>query len=133
MVEWAKKESRAFVVEELEGAGRFYEGSTNKRVEWVLIDLSNEFSPCFKLFVEDPDNDINVQSEAQIFLSSATRTVRTSNGALESVRIPDAILRVGSQDDEPLNARARWERCHGEVRRRWNLPDLAIWKVGGTR
>ena len=46
--------------------------------------------------------DINVQSEAQIFLSTATRTVRFSNGALETVRIPDAILRVGSQDDEAL-------------------------------
>ena len=102
MVEWANKENRAFVVEEQEGAGRFYEGSTNKRVEWVLIDLSNEFSPCFKLFVDDPDNDIDVHSEAQIFLSSATRTVRFSNGALESVRIPDAILRIGSQDDEAL-------------------------------
>ena len=122
MVEWAKKESRAFVVEELEGAGRFYEGSTNKRVEWVLIDLSNEFSPCFKLFVEDPDNDINVQSEAQIFLSSATRTVRTSNGALESVRIPDAILRVGSQDDEPLNARAKCARAMGAMPRRGETP-----------
>ena len=97
-----KKENRAFVVEELEGAGRFYEDSTNKRVEWVLIDLSNELSPCFKLFVDDPDNDINVESEAQIFLSSATRTVRFSNGALESVRIPDAILRIGIQDDESL-------------------------------
>ena len=72
------------------------------RVEWVLIDLSNELSPCFKLFVDDPDNDINVESEAQIFLSSATRTVRFSNGALESVRIPDAILRIGIQDDESL-------------------------------
>ena len=102
LVEWAKKENRAFVVEELEGAGRFYEDSTNKRVEWVLIDLSNELSPCFKLFVDDPDNDINVESEAQIFLSSATRTVRFSNGALESVRIPDAILRIGIQDDESL-------------------------------
>ncbi len=102
MVEWAKKENRAFVVEDLEGAGRFYESSTSKRVEWVLIDLSKEFSPCFKLFVDDPDNDINVKSEAQIFLSSASRTVRFSNGALETVRIPDAILRVGSQDDESL-------------------------------
>ena len=102
MVEWAKKVDRAFVVEALEGAGRFYEDSTGERVEWVMVDLSNELSPCFKLFVDDPDNDISVHSEAQIFLSSAARTVRFSNGALESVRIPDAILRIGSEDDESL-------------------------------
>ena len=104
LVEWAEKENRKFVAEEREGGGRFYEDSTTKRVEWVLINLSNEVSPCFKLFVDDPDNDINVQSEAQIFLSTAPRTVRFSNGTLESVRIPDAILRVGTQDDEDLKS-----------------------------
>ncbi|MDA1348126.1 MAG: adenylate/guanylate cyclase domain-containing protein [Chloroflexi bacterium] len=102
LVEWATKENRAFVVEELEGAGRFYEESTNKRVEWVMVDLSAELSPCFKLFVDDPDNNIDVESEAQIFLSSASRTVRLGNGALGFVRIPDAVLRIGTQDDEAL-------------------------------
>ena len=102
LVEWAEKENRTFVAEEQAGVGRFYEDSTGKCVQWLLIDLSTEFSPCFKLFVDDPDNDINVQSEAQIFLATASRTVRFGNGALESVRIPDAILRVGSQDDEAL-------------------------------
>ena len=102
MVEWAEKENRIFVAEDREGAGRFYEDSTGKRVEWVLIDLSNEFSPCFKLFVDDPDNDIKVQSQTQIFLATATRTVRFSNGALQSVRIPDAILRISSEDVEAL-------------------------------
>lgn len=100
--EWAEKENRSFVVEEREDGGRFCEDGVNKRVEWVLIDLANEFSPCFKLFVDDPDNDIKVQAEAQIFLSTANRTVRFSDGTLQSVRIPDAILRVGSQDDEAL-------------------------------
>ena len=102
LIEWAERVDRTFVVEEREGAGRFYEDSTSKRVEWVLIDLSTEFSPCFKLFVDDPDNDIPVHSEAQIFLSTATRTVRFGNGTIASARIPDAILRVGTQDDESL-------------------------------
>ncbi len=75
---------------------------TSKRVEWVFIGLSKEFSPCFKLFVDDPDNDILVHSEAQIFLSTANRTVRFTDGTLQSVRIPDAILRVGSHEDEAL-------------------------------
>ena len=118
MVEWAKKESRAFVVEELEGAGRFYEGSTNKRVEWVLIDLSNEFSPCFKLFVEDPDNDINVQSEAQIFLSSATRTVRTSNGALGVRSHP----RCHSEGRKPGRRASKCARAMGAMPRRGETP-----------
>ena len=102
LVEWAENENREFVSEGREGGGRFYEDSTTNRVEWVLIDLSSDVSPCFKLFVDDPDDDINVQSEAQIFLSTAPRTVRFSNGTIESVRIPDAILKVGSQDDEAL-------------------------------
>ena len=76
--------------------------SSGKMVEWLLVDLAGEFTPCFKLFVQDPDNDVQVEPEAQIFLSTAARTVRMSDGKLQAVRIPDAILRVSSNDDEAL-------------------------------
>ena len=100
--EWAAKEGREFLVEQRDGGGRFHEPTSGKVVEWLLVDLAGEFTPCFKLFVQDPDNDVHVNPEAQIFLSTAARTVRMSDGKLQSVRIPDAILRVSNDDDEAL-------------------------------
>ena len=101
-VDWAKRENRTFEVESWEDGGRFFEDATGKRVEWLFIDLSAEISPCFKLFVDDPDNDIDVEPDAQIFLSTASRNVRFKDGAFQTIRIPDSILRIGSQDDDAL-------------------------------
>ena len=100
--EWAAKEGREFLVEQRDDGGRFHEPASGKVVEWLLVDLAGEFTPCFKLFVQDPDNDVHVHPEAQIFLSTAARTVRMSDGKLQAVRIPDAILRVSINDDEAL-------------------------------
>ncbi len=68
---------------------------------WVATDLSEEFSPSFKLLV-DPDMDELGESQAQIFLSTVTRNVRLSDGKRRTIRIPDTILRVRSSEDESL-------------------------------
>ncbi|MDA1188441.1 MAG: hypothetical protein O2854_02000 [Chloroflexi bacterium] len=100
--EWAEKEGREFTLDAGDMGGKFSEAGGAKSVEWVFIDLSAEFSPCFKLFVDDPDNNMPVHPDAQIFLSTAQRQVRFKDGSFSAIRIPDAILRVGDQDDQAL-------------------------------
>ena len=76
------------------------EGTT--LLTWVATDLSEEFSPSFKLLVDDPDMDEPGESQAQIFLSTVTRNVRLSDGKRRTIRIPDTILRVRSSEDASL-------------------------------
>lgn len=100
--EWAQTANRSFELSTQEDGGQFYEKDGTKRLEWIFVDLSTDVSPCFKLFVDDPDNDLQVRSEAQIFLSTAARTVRLKDKSLQPIRIPDALLRVSTEDDEGL-------------------------------
>lgn len=101
---WAAQEQRAFALEQPdEFSGRLIEpGPPVKSLAWVFIDLSTEFTPCFKLLCPDPDTDVASESEAQIFLSTSTRTVRWKDGTLHPVRIPDAILRVRASEEDSL-------------------------------
>jgi class 3 adenylate cyclase len=101
---WAAKENRAFVLEQQdEDCGRFFEaGPAGKTLAWIFTDLSMEFTPCFKLFCPDPDTDHASEPEAQVFLSTASRSVRFKDGSLHTVRIPDAILRVKATEDDSL-------------------------------
>lgn len=101
---WAAQESRNFQIEQPDGhSGRFHEaGPSSKTLAGIVVDLSMEFSPCFKLFCPDPDTDQASQSGAQVFFSTASRTVRFKDGALPTVRIPDAILRVKATEDNSL-------------------------------
>jgi class 3 adenylate cyclase len=101
---WAVQENRTFVLEQPdEHSGRLVEaGPPVKSVAWVFVDLSMEFTPCFKLLCSDPDTDVASESEAQIFLSTSSRTVRWKDGTLHSVRIPDAILRVKASEEDSL-------------------------------
>ena len=71
-------------------------------IGWVFGDLSQEYTPCFKLFVPDPDTDEMTQTCAQIFLATAPRTVRSSDGTMHQVRIPDAVLRVEPEGNASL-------------------------------
>jgi class 3 adenylate cyclase len=66
----------------------------DRRMGWAAVDLSAEFTPCFKLFVDDPDSDEVSEHTAQIFLSTAARMIRLSDGTMHTIRIPDAVLRV---------------------------------------
>lgn len=101
---WGKQENVNLLLDQRDDdAGSLVaEGPPAKALAWIFVDLSTEFSPCFKLLVPDPDTDQHSESEAQIFLSTATRTVRFGDGTLHTVRIPDAILRVKATEDDSL-------------------------------
>lgn len=73
-----------------------------QQLGWVFVDLSTEFTPCFKLFVDDPDSPDVAEQTAQIFLSTAQRMVRFADGATRAIRIPDAVLRVRPGRHEAL-------------------------------
>lgn len=73
-----------------------------KSLGWVFVDLSREFSPCFKLLVSDLDRDDATESEAQVFLSTAARTVWLRDGSEQVIRVPDAVLRVRPGSNEAL-------------------------------
>jgi hypothetical protein len=101
--EWAEQADRAVNTEEQEGRGRIvFDGSTPKTLSWAFVDLSREFTPCFKLLVDDIDSEAGGASEAQIFLSTAARRVWLVDGTDDVIRIPDAVLRIGSAEHEAL-------------------------------
>jgi class 3 adenylate cyclase len=101
--DWAQRLSCEVKVDRREGGGHFKaQGEHDASVGWVYGDLSQEFTPCFKLFVPDPDTDEETQIRAQIFLATAFRTVRFRDGTLHPVRIPDAVLRVEPDGNDSL-------------------------------
>ena len=100
---WAKRSDREIVLDRDDDGGRLVEQiEGTPLLTWVATDLSEEFSPSFKLLVDDPDMDEPGESQAQIFLSTVTRNVRLSDGRRRTIRIPDTILRVRSLEDETL-------------------------------
>lgn len=74
----------------------------DKQLGWIFVDLSGEFTPCFKLFVDDPDRVDVAEHGAQIFLSTAQRMVRFADKSQHMIRIPDAVLRVRAGKHEAL-------------------------------
>lgn len=101
--EWAKQENYACTVDaQAEGGRIIFSAPLNKTLAWVFVNLSQEFTPCFKLLIHDPDTDEDIEPQAQIFLSTAARTVRFRDGTLHSVRIPDAVLRVSTHENDAL-------------------------------
>jgi class 3 adenylate cyclase len=73
-----------------------------RMLSWIFVDLSREFTPCFKLLVPDLDSEEHTESEAQIFLSTAGRTVHLGDGTEHVIRIPDAVLRIRPGQHEAL-------------------------------
>jgi hypothetical protein len=101
--EWAERGGHDVSIEDQGDRGRFVVGSNGKKqLGWVFVDLSIEFTPCFKLFVDDPDNPEVAEQSAQIFLSTANRMVRLADGTQRSIRIPDAVLRIRPGRHEAL-------------------------------
>jgi class 3 adenylate cyclase len=101
--EWAKSRPCTYTLEGDESGGRFLaHAGHDVNVGWVSGDLSMEFTPCFKLLVPDPDTDVESESRAQIFLSTAFRTARFRDGTMHQVRIPDAVLRVEPEGNAGL-------------------------------
>jgi class 3 adenylate cyclase len=78
------------------------DGGRERQLAWVFVDLSAEFTPCFKLLVDDPDDPEVAEESAQIFLSTANRMVRLDDGTQHQIRIPDAVLRVSAGSDAAL-------------------------------
>ena len=104
---WAARANRPLTQADNPDGGSLVDAD-NRTLAWVFVDLSTEFSPCFKLFVNDPDAVERSPEQAQVFLATATRNARLGDGALHTVRIPDMILRAESpQDDELLRALSR--------------------------
>ncbi|HEX2089174.1 MAG TPA: adenylate/guanylate cyclase domain-containing protein [Actinomycetota bacterium] len=100
---WAEAASVSVKGEDEDDRGRLVFGdSPSRQLGWVFVDLSREFTPCFKLFVDDPDSDVTVESSAQIFLSTAQRLIRLPDGSHQTIRIPDAVLRVNAGPHEAL-------------------------------
>ena len=101
--EWGTEAGVELAVEQDEGRGRVaIPGGPPTMLSWVFVDLSREFTPCFKLLVHDVETDEASESEAQIFLSTATRRVWLRDGTDDVIRIPDAVLRVRQKEHEAL-------------------------------
>lgn len=92
----------SLAIAESDGRGRVELSADGKSLAWVLVDLSREFSPCFKLLVSDLDRDDPTESEAQVFLSTAARTVWLRDGSEQIIRVPDAVLRIRPGANEAL-------------------------------
>jgi class 3 adenylate cyclase len=100
---WAEEEGVPVKADEQEGRGRIsIAGSPPTALSWIFVDLSREFTPCFKLLVHDIESDDVIESQAQIFLSTATRRVWLGDGTDDVIRIPDAVIRVRSAEHEAL-------------------------------
>jgi class 3 adenylate cyclase len=102
--EWAEENGRELQMRESADRGSVViDRSPRRTLAWIFVDLSREFTPCFKLLVHDLESEDEVtESGAQIFLSTAQRTVWLHDGTQRTIRIPDAILRVRSAEHEAL-------------------------------
>lgn len=100
---WAASERRKFRLYQREGGGEYVEDITpaRKSVQWIFQDLAGEFS-CFKLFVDDPSGDIHREPAGQLVLASSPRSVRLSDGKMQAVRIPDAVMTVSESENSSL-------------------------------
>lgn len=104
ILDWGTQQNRSLRPASSTGGGKVLDADPTRPipVAWAFVDLSREMSPCFKLFVDDPDTDDRVEAQAQIFLSTASRSVRFRDATVHSVRIPDGVLRVRSHEADSL-------------------------------
>jgi len=101
--EWAEGRNTPLAREERPERGRVtIDEAGGRTLSWIFVDLSREFTPCFKLLVQDPDSDEVMDSEAQIFLSTAARSVWLADGTEQVIRVPDAVLRIRRGENEAL-------------------------------
>jgi serine/threonine protein kinase len=112
---WAQRSNRQLDLEQTVDAGRFTDAASGRAVAWIFVDLSQEFAPCFKLLADDPASLERTDQQAQVFLATATRSVRLGDGAVRTIRIPDTVLRVRAPDDEGLLL------ALGRVANQWDL------------
>jgi hypothetical protein len=100
---WAKEGGFEAVREEREHGGTLTIRNAPQTVlGWVFDDLSAEFTPSFKFFVDDPDTDEVTGQDAQIFIATASRKLKFADGSLHTTRVPDAVIRVHERDEKAL-------------------------------
>ena len=100
---WAAARGQELVWDDRDGSGRIVlDEERGRTLSWIFVDLSREFTPCFKVLVPDLDSEEHTESEAQIFLSTAARTVRLEDGVEHHIRVPDAVLRIRRGEHEVL-------------------------------
>ena len=100
---WCAATDRGVRMDERDGSGRIdLDPEAGRTLAWIFVDLSREFTPCFKLLVPDLDREELTESEAQIFLSTAGRAVRLQDGSEQRIRVPDAVLRIRRGEHEAL-------------------------------
>lgn len=102
VAKWAETNGRALVRDEHGDGGSFTLDERGRSLAWIFVDLSREFTPCFKLLVQDLDSDEVMDSEAQIFLATASRSVWLADGTQEMIKVPDAVLRIRRGEHEAL-------------------------------
>ena len=103
VAEWGMDRGIAVGTTDANACGRvLLDGDSGRALSWIFVDLSKEFTPCFKLLVPDLDREELTHSEAQIFLSTASRSIRLRDGSERQIRIPDAVLRIRRGEHEPL-------------------------------
>jgi class 3 adenylate cyclase len=103
VTEWSAGRGDSQRREERDDRGRITLDPEGRRtLSWIFVDLSREFTPCFKLLVQDLDSDEMMDTEAQIFLATATRSVWLADGTEEMIKVPDAVLRVRRGEHEAL-------------------------------
>jgi class 3 adenylate cyclase len=103
VAEWTAERGDSGRREERDERGRIALDPEGRRtLSWIFVDLSREFTPCFKLLVQDLDSDETMDTEAQIFLATATRSVWLADGTEEMIKVPDAVLRVRRGEHEAL-------------------------------
>jgi hypothetical protein len=101
--EWAERHGSSHAPEKRGDHGRItVDAERGRTLSWIFVDLSREFTPCFKLLVQDPDSDDVMESEAQIFLATAARSVWLADGTEQRIKVPDAVLRIRRGEHEPL-------------------------------
>ncbi len=101
--DWAKQNGFEAVQESTEHGGKItIKNDPQTVLGWVFDDLSAEFTPSFKFFVDDPDTDEVTGQDAQIFIATASRKLKFADGSLHTTRVPDAVIRVHERDEKAL-------------------------------
>lgn len=116
VLSWAKRKRQALRLDEQDGRGRFYDpGTARTLLSWLFTDLSCDFTPSFKIFVDDSDAGVTGLAEAEMVIATTTRSVRLSDGNQQTVRVPDTLMRVRASADQKLLKTLR------SVARRWDF------------
>jgi hypothetical protein len=103
LADWGAERGLAVGATDENSCGRIVlDATSERRLSWIFVDLSKEFTPCFKLLVPDLDREELTESEAQIFLSTASRSIRLRDGSERQIRIPDAVLRIRRGEHDAL-------------------------------